>query len=503
MNKALLAARVSGRALMLAADAVDALALSFEHRSAAPRGLVDQVRDMLSGERHSPAELGERVRPVMASAEWVSTGGGGGYVLAEDLAVVDIVGVLWDRGLSWWADGLDAYDVIAATVERAAADERVERILLRISSPGGLVEGLYDACSRIERAAARNGGKHIIAFVGSYAASAAYALAASGDLIVSAHEGMIGSVGAIVPHFDDSEALAKAGIKVSVFRFGEQKAQGEYEPLNDQAAADRQAQINHFGEMFVDLVDRGRPAMDRAAILATQARVFVADHSDKSLSALALGLVDQVMHESELISLLTSGDLAPLGLASSAAGGVDPAAQSISPAGNPAGLTSSQTGETDMDKDAILAALGEAEAAGEDGAAVIARIRGLAEQSAEADTAGANDGGDQGAQTTPPAAPAAVANPATSAALTVDASVAQAVVGLDEAKGRSALANVLAFTPGMTVETAKAALAAAPKEVPGFPGEVPDPAVAADGGDGPDSADSLADRAVALAGLKR
>ena len=78
-----------------------------------------------------------------------------------------------------------------------------------------------------------------------------------------------------------------------------------------------------------------------------------------------------------------------------------------------------------MDKDAILAALGEAEAAGEDGAAVIARIRGLAEQSAEADTAGANDGGDQGAQTTPPASPAAGANPAAPAAVAVDAAVGE------------------------------------------------------------------------------
>lgn len=63
----------------------------------------------------------------------------------------------------------------------------------------------------------------------------------------------------------------------------------------------------------------------------------------------------------------------------------------------------------------------------------------------------------------------------------VDASVAQSILALPEAKGREALAQRLAFKPGMTVAEAKADLAAAPR-ASRLADRVNDPNLSADGG---------------------
>lgn len=465
MNKNQWLGRVSGRVLLLAgfsaSDAVNALSRRFE---------PVPVMGRLFGQGAAPRpELG--VVPVSGDAvEWVGMDRGGyaGFWLAGELAVLDVRGTLWDRGASYWSDGLDSYETIGSVLAMARADDRVAHIVMRISSPGGLSEGNLALCEQILGGSARSGGKPVTAFVAGYGASAAYAIAASCDRVVSAPEGATGSIGCLIVHAEESKALEEDGVTVTPIRFGAQKAAfNSYERLSEGAAADLQAQVDTIGEAFVDLVARARPALSRERILETEARVFISDHTDPDKSALAWGLIDAVMHEHELFAELLAIDR-------------DTPGDRDQPAA--AAASTSDTEEHTLNYAELLAAAKAAAKDGADAQAICALIEGAATASEDAaetppadDPAGEKDGDapvEEEAEE-----PSGEPEPVN------QIQVVQSILGHSAATGREKLAKVLAFQEGMTLEQAVAALEASPKAVPGFPGEVPDPAITAEGGE--------------------
>ncbi len=85
---------------------------------------------------------------------------------------------------------------IAKALRDAAEDDRVEAILLRIDSPGGLAVAA-DAIHR-EVARAREAGKPVVASMGNVAASGGYYVAMSADSIVAQPGALTGSIGVLV-----------------------------------------------------------------------------------------------------------------------------------------------------------------------------------------------------------------------------------------------------------------------------------------------------------------
>jgi ClpP class serine protease len=78
-------------------------------------------------------------------------------------------------------------------------------------------------------------------------------------------------------HAEQSRALDKAGIKITVMRHGEKKARAnDIEPLRDQDREDLQADIDRIGEQFVALVARNR-GVERRTILDQQAAAFMGE----------------------------------------------------------------------------------------------------------------------------------------------------------------------------------------------------------------------------------
>lgn len=111
--------------------------------------------------------------------------------------VIRIEGVLVaDDGLS---DGMAAWFGLVKTnkireyVEEASADKKVERILLRIDSPGGQVDGIAELAHAVESA-----GKPVDSFVWGMCASGAYWVAAASETIHAVPTAILGSVGAVV-----------------------------------------------------------------------------------------------------------------------------------------------------------------------------------------------------------------------------------------------------------------------------------------------------------------
>lgn len=210
------------------------------------------------------------------------------YAVTDGIAIVPIRGILV-HGATWWFDETD-YDSIRSTFDAAMADAEVRAIVLHIDSPGGEVAGCFDLADAIYAA---RGKKPIWAILNESAYSAAYALACCANKITVPRTGGTGSIGVVCMHVDVTAALEQWGIKVTTIQFGARKTDCyPTTPLSDAARERMQADIDTLGEMFVELVARGR-GLTTAEVRKTQAGVFLGAAGKDQ------GLADEVMSPDE------------------------------------------------------------------------------------------------------------------------------------------------------------------------------------------------------------
>lgn len=396
----------------------------------------------------------------------------GGWFLEGPIAIIDIDGPLWDRGYGWG----DGYDDIAQALRAARADDRVEKIFIRISSPGGLVDGLFDLVTEISAGSARQGGKPVTAFVAGAAYSAAYAIAAACDTIVCSPEGDVGSIGAVLLHVNEAGALAEHGVEITAIEFPDGKTDASwFKALTDSARADLDARIKRAALLFIDHVAAHRP-LDAAAIIALKARIFSADDPDDvGRSALALGLIDSIAFERDAFAALaqTAGDTpaAPAPNAAAAAAASPAASASAAAASTPEETSRPTPKEADtMSTGTNLAQLqARANAGDAEAKKQLAAINAIlaSETPGEDDPAAGQPENEDPANAAAPEGEdpdpeAETENEDPDGEATMSGAEVVTLMTSKEAKGRQALAGVLAGTPGMTLKAAKKALAAAP-----------------------------------------
>lgn len=208
------------------------------------------------------------------------------YEVVSGIARVPIEGTLVHK--SSWLDafsGLSGYDDIRSKFDAALADLEVRGIALMVNSPGGEVSGMFDLADHIYAA---RGQKPIWSILDESAYSAAYALASSADFVTVPRTGGTGSVGVIAVHTESSRALDKAGITVTVMRYGDRKARlNDVEPLGDETREALQADIDRIGEEFVALVARNR-GLEARSVRDQQAATYMGE------SGVERGLADLV-----------------------------------------------------------------------------------------------------------------------------------------------------------------------------------------------------------------
>ena len=210
-----------------------------------------------------------------------------GYDVVEGIAVIDVSGTLVQKlGTLRPYSGMMGYDGIRQNVLMAMADPEVKALALDIDSPGGEVAGCFDLVDTIYKA---RGDKPIWAILDEAAYSAAYAIASAADYITVPRTGGTGSIGVIAMHIDWSEAISKAGAKVTIITHGDRKADGHPEiPLSKEALAGFQADIDTMGELFIETVARNRN-IAASKIRDMQAATFLGSRG------VDLGLADAVM----------------------------------------------------------------------------------------------------------------------------------------------------------------------------------------------------------------
>jgi len=207
------------------------------------------------------------------------------YNVKDGVLYIPVRGVLMHDFPWQFYSYATGYAYIEKAIQRGQEDSNVKGIALVIHSPGGMVSGCFDLVERIEKIENR---KPIRAFAHEYAASAAYAIAAVADHIAISRTGMVGSIGVVTSHTDISEAMDKAGVKITFVHAGKYKVAGNpYEKLDADTKARMQARVDSHYEIFVSSVARNR-GMDEKAVRETEALIFTAKE------AVANGLADSI-----------------------------------------------------------------------------------------------------------------------------------------------------------------------------------------------------------------
>lgn len=162
-------------------------------------------------------------------------------------------------------------DTMADAIAVAAADSRIQAILLRIDSPGGSYVASDSVWRAIRRA--RAGGKPVIASLGQTAASGGYYIAMAADRIVAEPATVTGSIGVFALKFVTREFWRSLGIEWDRVQSGEHAAMwspvgdypaGAHERVNailDSIYADfagKVAEARGLSETQLDAVARGR-----------------------------------------------------------------------------------------------------------------------------------------------------------------------------------------------------------------------------------------------------
>ncbi|MEM1212065.1 MAG: signal peptide peptidase SppA [Planctomycetota bacterium] len=206
------------------------------------------------------------------------------------VALIDVSGVIFNRSRpGLLTAGANPVAQLHEQLNRAADDQRVKAVVLRINSPGGGVTAsdlMYRQVQRFRQTT----GKPVVVCLMDVAASGGYYLACAGDHLVAHPSTVTGSIGVIAQLVSVKPALDRLGIAATTLTSGPNKAAGS--PL-DTLTEDQQAVLQNLVDTFYDdfktVVRDARPGVAEADWdKVTDGRVVT------GRDALDLGLIDSL-----------------------------------------------------------------------------------------------------------------------------------------------------------------------------------------------------------------
>jgi protease-4 len=172
-------------------------------------------------------------------------------------------------------------------LQKAAGDERVRAIVLRINSPGGSVTASDVIYHRL-RQFAQERRVPIVAHMGDVAASGGYYVALAADEIVASPTSVTGSIGVILFGVNVEGLMSKLGVSNQTFKAGAHKDIGSpLRPMTKEESAILQTVLDSLQARFVGLVRERRPQFSGDAAYV-DGRILTAEQ------ALAGKLIDRI-----------------------------------------------------------------------------------------------------------------------------------------------------------------------------------------------------------------
>lgn len=208
---------------------------------------------------------------------------------ASGVGVVPIIGPLSQRTTLMEAlFGVGtSMNAIGAQIKSYVVDPTVKAIVLDIDSPGGTVAGSQELAQLVLDA---REVKPVIAVANSLMASAAYWIGSAASEVVSTPSALVGSIGVIAVHMDESKALEMLGVKATLITAGKYKGEMDpTQPLTDEAKSRMQDMVDQAYGAFINSVARGR-GVSSADVRTNygQGRLLT------SREALTAGMVDRI-----------------------------------------------------------------------------------------------------------------------------------------------------------------------------------------------------------------
>lgn len=205
--------------------------------------------------------------------------------VAGNNAEINIEGVLTkvpDFFAQFFGGGNVTYGEIIQAIAQANADPNVDNITLRVDSPGGMIDGLFEAIKAV-----RGSVKPIKALVSDAALSAAFALVAQADSITAENEmsrfGSVGVVTAIkVPENEVQITSTKAPLKAP-------------DVTTAKGVAEKRRELDAVHDVFVSAIAEGRGTTEEKvnSNFGKGAALVASD-------AISRGMIDAILDDSKV-----------------------------------------------------------------------------------------------------------------------------------------------------------------------------------------------------------
>lgn len=175
-------------------------------------------------------------------------------------------------------------------ISNLASNDKVKAAIIHINSPGGTIVGGESLYNTIKAVAEE---KPVVAVLGTVAASGGYMAAVGTDYIVSHNGTITGSIGVLFQTADVTELTKRLGVNFVSYRSGLYKASpSPFEKTPAKVSKVVKESIMDSYDYFVDIVDEGRPTLNREEVVKlADGRIYT------GRQALSVKLVDEIGNE--------------------------------------------------------------------------------------------------------------------------------------------------------------------------------------------------------------
>ncbi len=218
--------------------------------------------------------------------------------------VMDIGGVISGQPLNH--EGLTLADYVKDQLDKAAEDDHIKAIVLRMDSPGGEVLASDDIYKSL-RAFQLTNEIPVVTVMGSLAASGGYYISAASRWIVANELTITGSIGVIFHGYNYRGLMDKVGVRPDVVKSGKLKDMFSGEKLLEDELPEEKAILNDMVaesfRRFKTVIREGRgwaaeqnkkDQLDGYRELAANWEQFADGRIMSGTTALGLGLVDEL-----------------------------------------------------------------------------------------------------------------------------------------------------------------------------------------------------------------
>jgi ClpP class serine protease len=170
-----------------------------------------------------------------------------------EVAVIPLTGTMSRFGMCGMGN-----EFLVSVLNAAANEPAVKAVVFKGHTPGGTVDSIEMLANAV-----KTFPKPIVGFVAGMVLSAGYFFFSQMDVIVMEDSvvATIGSIGVLMVHVDQSAAMEKAGLKVTIFRADDSVDKAKVngiEPLTDELISGIQTSLNQSMSRFKGYVRRGR-----------------------------------------------------------------------------------------------------------------------------------------------------------------------------------------------------------------------------------------------------